>query len=256
MEDALPGVGGHDRRLAVDASGRQRDQAAPLALPLVGDELVHVLGRQHPRVVAAGGSVQFQEGAQFQTGSAHVVEGASAAWAAGRTQDRGQVVPDQVAQPSLGDAGEVHVDRAAGELAAEVLGEDVSALTRLGWCHVEGAQPVGHGPHDVDRFAADRLVQKAFLLGARVRQRPQTVPAGEVHQALPGNQFPAAVRLPGVGEHAPLDLGPQQRMQPPKVDLRGPQHRHSARAPALEGALVVVADRRDQPSAPVAVAPL
>ena len=44
-EDGLPGVGGHDRRLAVDALGPQRDHAVELALPLVGGELVHVLRR-------------------------------------------------------------------------------------------------------------------------------------------------------------------------------------------------------------------
>lgn len=61
MEDTLPGVGGHDRWLAMDASGRQRDDAVPLALPLVGDELVHVLGRQRLWVVPASGSVECQE---------------------------------------------------------------------------------------------------------------------------------------------------------------------------------------------------
>ena len=104
--------------LAWTPLARQRDEAVPLTLPLVGDELVHVLGRQSPRVVAAGGSMEFQEGAQLQTGSAHVVEGASTARAARRTQDRHQVVPDQIAQPSLGDTGEVHVDRDGRSVSA------------------------------------------------------------------------------------------------------------------------------------------
>lgn len=45
-------------------------------------------------------------------------------------------------------------------------------------------------------------------------------------------------------------------MQAPEVDLRGAEHGRDGRAPALEGVLVLVADRRDQPSATVAVAPL
>ena len=48
VEDGLPGVGGHDRRLAVNAPGSQRGQPVELALPLVGGELVHVLRGRAP----------------------------------------------------------------------------------------------------------------------------------------------------------------------------------------------------------------
>src|SRR5260370_26296252 len=57
-------------------------------------------------------------------------------------------------------------------------------------------------------------------------------------------------------EHAPLDLGPDERGQSPEVDLRGPEHCRRGRAPALEGTLVRVADRNGQPAAFAAVAPL
>jgi hypothetical protein len=56
VEDGLPGVGGHGRRPAMDAPGSQRGQPVQFALPLVGDELVHVPGREDPGVVAAAGS--------------------------------------------------------------------------------------------------------------------------------------------------------------------------------------------------------
>jgi hypothetical protein len=62
-EDGLPGVRRDDRRLAVDAPGSQRGQPVELTLPLVGDELVHVLGCEQPGVVAAAGAGEFQEGA-------------------------------------------------------------------------------------------------------------------------------------------------------------------------------------------------
>ncbi len=255
MEDALPGVGGHDRRLAVDAPGRERDEAVPFALPLVGDELVHVLGCQGPWVVASRGSVEFQEGAQLQPGSAHVVEGASAAGAAGRTQDRDQVVPDQVAQPSLGDAGEVDADRAAGELAAEVLGEDVAEIAGLLRCHVERVQSARDGLGDVDALAGDRLAL-VRVVPAHVGQGAQTVRACVVRQPLQRHQLPATVSSLGVPEHAPLDLGSQQRVQAPEVDLRGPQHGWGRRAPPTEGWLVRVLDRSGLAGAFIAVAPL
>ncbi|MFF1651667.1 hypothetical protein [Streptomyces sp. NPDC058240] len=61
---------------------------------------------------------------------------------------------------------------------------------------------------------------------------PPALSLSFIYQDLPG--LPMA-----------FDLGPQQRMQPPKVDLRGPGHRHGTRAPALEGVLVLIAERRD-----------
>ncbi len=79
VEDGLPGVRGHDRRLAVNALGSQRGQPVELALPLVGGELVHVPGREGPRVVAPAGSACLQEGAQLESGPAGVVEGAAGA---------------------------------------------------------------------------------------------------------------------------------------------------------------------------------
>jgi hypothetical protein len=56
--------------------------------------------------------------------------------------------------------------------------------------------------------------------------------------------------------HAPLDLGPQQRVQAPEIDLVGPQHCCGRRAPAAEGRLVGVLDGDGLAGALVAIAPL
>src|SRR5262249_48517312 len=69
-------------------------------------------------------------------------------------------------------------------------------------------------------------------------------------------QFPADVRRPGVGVHAPLDLCAQQRMQAAQVDLAGAEHRISRRAPSPEPCLIAVADRDRLAAAFVAVGPL
>ncbi len=136
VEHRLAGAGGHDRRLAVTPPESQRRQAASFPLALVGCELVHVLRRQHGRVVPAAGGADFQERAQLEHGPPHVIERAGAARAAGRPQHPGEVVPGQVAQPPLGHPGQVDPARAAGQPPAEVLSEEVSLLARLLRCHV------------------------------------------------------------------------------------------------------------------------
>lgn len=224
-------------------------------MALVGDESVHVLGRQRSWVVAVRGSVELQEGAQLQAGSAHVVEGASAARAVGRTQDRDQVIPDQVPQPALGHSGQVEADPAVGELAPEVLGEDVAEFACVLRRHVESVQGVRYRLGDVDALAGDRraLVR---AVPARIGQRAQAVGAAVVGQPLQRRQLPPTVGSLGVPEHAPLDLGAQQRMQPAQVDLRGSRHCRRGRAPSTEGRPVGVLDRRGSAGAFVAVAPL
>ena len=73
-------------------------------------------------VVAAAGRVELQEGAQLDGRPADRVEGAAGARAARGPQQVGQVVPDQVAQPALRDAGQVEVAAAFGEPHPEVVG--------------------------------------------------------------------------------------------------------------------------------------
>ena len=104
-EDGLPGVGGHDRRLAVNAPGSQRGQPVELALPLVGGELVHVRCGEDPGVVAAAGGGGLQEGAQLQPGAPRVVEGAAGTRAGRGPQDVGEVVPEQGRAATAGRSG-------------------------------------------------------------------------------------------------------------------------------------------------------
>jgi hypothetical protein len=219
-EDGLPGVGGHDRRLAVNAPGSQRGQPVELALPLVGDELVHVLGGEDPGVVAAAGGGELQEGAQLQPSTPRVVEGAAGARAGRGPQDIGEVVPDKVAQPPLGDPVQVEAPGAVAELAPEVLGEDVAGLAGLPGRDVEGVQAAGDGRGDAGALPADRLTQ-AGVIGVQVGEGAQAAGAAVVSHALDRGQFPLPVLPPGVPAHAPLDLGPQQRLQAPEVDLSG-----------------------------------
>ena len=255
MEDGLPGVGGHDRRLARAAPGRQRGQPLALALPLVGDELVHVLSCQRPRVMAAAGSAELQVGAQLQAGPPHVVEGPPAARAGRGPQHAGEVVPEQVPQPPLGHSGQVDADGAAGDLAPEVLGEDVAGLAGLLRRHVKGLQAPGDRMGDEDALPAGRLAQPRLIL-AQVSQGAQAVRTSVVRQTLQRGQFPPPVLPPGVPAHAPLDLGTQQRGQAPEVDLSGPQHCRGRRAPPAEGRLVGVLNGDGPAGALVAVAPL
>ena len=58
--------------------------------------------------------------------------------------------------------------------------------------------------------------------------------AAVVRQALQRGQLPPPVLPPGVPGHAPLDLGPQERVQAAEVDLRRPHHRRGRRAPPAE----------------------
>ncbi len=57
-------------------------------------------------------------------------------------------------------------------------------------------------------------------------------------------------------EQAPLDLGPQKRMQAAKIDLAGSRHWRRPQAPAPERRLVDVTDRDWQAGPLVAIAPL
>ena len=70
----------------------------------VRDEAVDVLAAQQLGVVAAAGRLRLQERGQFGAGAAHEVHRLGGARAGGRAQHVGDVVPEQVAQPPLGDA--------------------------------------------------------------------------------------------------------------------------------------------------------
>lgn len=195
----------------MDALGTEGSQPVEFALPLVADELVHVFGGEHPRVVASAGGHELQEGAQLQPGAPGVVEGAAGAWAGRGPQDVGKVVPNEVAQPPLGYAGQVDAAGTVAELASEVLGEDVASLAGLRRRDVEGMQTASDGAGDAGALPPGRRAQ-AGVSGIQVGEGAQAAGAAVVSDALDRGQFPLPVLAPGVPAHAPLDLGPQQRV--------------------------------------------
>ena len=134
-------------------------------------------------------------------------------------------------------------------------GEDVAGLAGLPGRDVERMQAAGDGPGDAGALPAGRLAQ-AGVTGVQVGQGAQAAGAAVVSKALQRGQLPLPVLAPGVPAHAPLDLGPQQRVHAPEVDLVGPQHRRGRRAPPAEGRLVSVLDGDGPAGALVAVPPL
>ena len=104
VEGDGPGGRGDDRRGAVLPPHHQGRQSLAFAVPLVGGEPLDVRGGQLRGVVAAAGRFDGQERAQLSGRAAEGVEGAAGARAAWRAQQVSQVVPEQVAQPPLGDA--------------------------------------------------------------------------------------------------------------------------------------------------------
>jgi hypothetical protein len=116
-------------------------------------------------------------------------------------------------------------------------------------------QAASDGGGHAGPLPAGRLAQ-AGVIGVQVGQGAQAASAAVVSQPLQRGQLPLPVLAPGVPAHAPLDLGPQQRVQAPEVDLVGPQHRRSRRAPPAEGRLVGVLDGDGPAGALVAVPPL
>jgi hypothetical protein len=164
------------------------------ALPLVADELVHVPGGEHPGVVASAEGCELQEGTQLQPGAPGVVEGAAGARAGRGPQDVGEVVPDEVAQPPLGYAGQVNAAGTVAELAPEVLGQDVAGLAGLRRRDVEGVQAAGDGGGDAGSLPPGRRAQT----GVSGVQQPND-------RARPGTPDPVITRqgrgdVRGVGE--------------------------------------------------------
>ena len=74
VEHGQPGVGGDDGRLACRPRNPSDTSPSRSRLALVGDESLHVLAAAVPGRGRHSGASDFQEGAQLQTGSSHVVE--------------------------------------------------------------------------------------------------------------------------------------------------------------------------------------
>ncbi|MFF9100085.1 hypothetical protein ACF1AU_05775 [Streptomyces rubrogriseus] len=86
------------------------------------DEPLGVLTAQHGGVVAGVGGVGLEGDAQFDGGAAHLVEGASGTGALRGTEPLGEVIPEQVTQPPLGNGGDVEVALGVLEASSEVIG--------------------------------------------------------------------------------------------------------------------------------------
>ncbi|MFE5940743.1 hypothetical protein ACFQ69_35980 [Streptomyces sp. NPDC056470] len=79
------------------------------AVALVSDEPLGVFKAQHCGVMAGVGGVGLEEDTQFDGCAAFLVEGASGAGALRGTERLGEMVPEQVRQPQLGNDGDVEV---------------------------------------------------------------------------------------------------------------------------------------------------
>ena len=136
-----------------------------------------------------------------------------------------------------------------------MLGQNVASLAGLFGRDVKRVQAAGDGGGDAGSLPPGRRAQTR-VSGVQVGQGAQPAGAGVVGDALDRCQFPLPVLASSVPAHAPLDLGPQQWVQAPQVDLVGPQHRRGRRAPTAEDRLFGVLDG-DGPAGPlVAVPPL
>ena len=132
VEHQRAGGRGDDAGRPIGAFHRQRRQAVAFAAALVGDEPAHVLAVEQPRVVPALGCIDLQEDAQFGCCPADSVEDAAGAGRLRRLQQPGQVIPDQIPQPALRDAGEVEMAAPVWKPDAEVVGLDESGVAGVG----------------------------------------------------------------------------------------------------------------------------
>ena len=79
VEHHGPGGRGDGARGAAGPPDRQRRQGLAFAVPLVGDEPVHVLPVQHGGIMAAAGCLQVQEGTELDSRPPEPVDGAGRA---------------------------------------------------------------------------------------------------------------------------------------------------------------------------------
>ncbi|WOX26369.1 hypothetical protein [Streptomyces solicathayae] len=245
VEDELAAQVGDGGGSSVDQDHAQGRQAVAGAVALVGDEPFGVLTAQRGGVVAGGGGVGLEEDAQFDGGAAHLVEGASSAGALRGPEPFGKVVPEQVAQPALGDGGDVEVALGVLEAPSEVIGLQEAGVLGVRGTVVDAAQAVPGLSDDLADLGVHLLAGQVFV--AFVVQ---------VHQgrdaALPAvsDEVPYAVGGPlgtlcglGMGMQAPLDFGSHQWGQGVEVDQSWLRDRLRSGAPGTKCLLVAVGHR-------------
>ncbi len=249
VEGDGPGGRGDDRRGAVLPPHHQGRQPLAFAVPLVGGEPLDVRGGQLRGVAAAAGRAGGQERAQLGGGAAEGVEGAAGARAAWRAQQVSQVVPEQVAQPPLGDAGQVEVAAPLGEPHPEVAGLDEARVPA-------GFRGEVSQPQVVQDLPGDQHGERGARGKVKLGQRPGAAGPAGIDQGLHPAGIPPGVPFPlGAGEQAPADLRGGQRRQPGQDDLARPRHRRLGSAPATELLLVSECDRDRQALDLVAAGP-
>ena len=100
-------------------------------MALIGDEPSHVFAVQHGGVVPTTGRVDLQKRTELGCCPPNPVEDSAGAWAPGRSHQPGQVIPHQVTQPALRDAGQIEMAGALIEPHPEVVGLDEPLVLRL-----------------------------------------------------------------------------------------------------------------------------
>ena len=94
----------------------------------------------------------------------------------------------------------------------------------------------------------DPGVKAGEVVQVQVGERPRITVPCQVRQLLDPAEIPLiGPGLLAVGEQRPLDLGPQQRPEPPQVDLPWPGRRPFACAPVTEPLLVIDGEENLQP---------
>ena len=246
VEGDAAGGRGDDRQRAVLPPHHQGRQPLAFAVSLVGGKPLDVRGGQLRRVVAAAGRVDGQERAQLGGRAAEGVEGAAGARAGRGAQQVSQVVPQQVPQPPLGDAGQVEVAAPLGEPHPEVVGLDEARVPAGFRGEVGQPQVVQHlpGHHGRERGAGGKV---------KPGQRPGAAGPAGIDQGLHPAGIPPGVPFPlGMSEQAPADLRDRQRRQPGQDDLARPRHWRLGAAPGAE--LLPVSERDRHRQAPDLIA--
>ncbi|MFJ7497819.1 hypothetical protein ACIQZB_43395 [Streptomyces sp. NPDC097727] len=219
----------------VEAEGLQ---PVLLAVPLVVHEIHRVVLGQQSGVVTAVGGLCFEEGAELDASSPGAGEGAVAARRIGG-EPGVQEVPEQIAEPALGDGGQIDHRAAVTDADAVELGVDEAGVLGALAGEVDVSQVAEHDFRDVPGV-------RSCLRQIEVREGVDVLLPAFVGEVLkPGDRpVPSVVGLLRVTEHRPLDLGLHQRAQAQQGQLVHPGDRTGGRAPRAESGLVRVGDHR------------
>ncbi len=130
--------------LAAAASGRGEGPLSVLGpVPLIGDEVDHVTAFEDPGIVAAAWCLDFQKRAEFRAAASRQVEGLGAAGWVDQQAVR-HLIPEQISQPALRDAGQVDLPAVVADPDAEMLGLEVAGVLGVLAGEVDHPQQAEH----------------------------------------------------------------------------------------------------------------